>query len=101
MAMTLAEALDKVFEIDLGINSGDAQDMLDDLTPGNVSLATVDTPGIMYQAENVMAFSNAESATATECAEAINEIIRVLINADIMNSGSGGGGGSDDDAPAA
>lgn len=96
MAMTLAEALDKVFEIDLGLNSGDAQDMLGDLTPEN---ATIDKAGIMYQAQNVMELSNAESATVAECAEAINEIIRALINADIMNSGSGGN--SDDDVPTA
>ena len=96
MAMTLAEALDKVFEIDLGLNTADAQSMLSALNTGggaNVSEATLTNAGVVRQMAPIMGFSNAEEATAEGCASAINAILFGLMQAGIMyipNPGEGG-----------
>ena len=87
MAMTLAEALDKVFEIDLGLNTADAQSMLSALNTGggaNVSEATLTNAGVVRQMTPILGFSNAEEATAEGCASAINAILTGLIQAGIM-----------------
>jgi hypothetical protein len=77
MAMTLAEALDRVFANDLGINVGDASEMIEEAVAS-------DAP----KAENVAAISNAAAATAEDCATKINAILDALVGAGIMEAAS-------------
>jgi len=75
--MTLEEALDRVFANELGINVGDAGSMIEEAVVGDIP-----------KAENVEEISNAESATATDCAIKINAILDALVDAGIMEAAS-------------
>lgn len=85
MAMSLADALNLVFANDLGINVGDASDMIEEAV-------SKDSPKMEY----VEGISNAAAATAKDCADAINGILDALLDAGIMESNSSSGG--DDNA---
>lgn len=75
MAMSLADALNLVFANDLGINVGDASDMIEEAVSANSK-----------KMEYVEGISNAEAATEELCATVINSILDALSNAGIMES---------------
>jgi len=77
--MTLAQALDILFEANFGVHGPDANAMLADIGGG----------GSMEPMKIVEEISNAEAATAADCAAKINELIGAMSNAGMMADSNG------------